>query len=458
MESTTEKSFKDLNLKEELINALKKQGITVPTKVQEAVTPCFMNKEDIIVQSETGSGKTLAYLLPMFMMIDEGLRSTQFIILAPTHELAVQVNKQAELLAENSGLNIRSALIIGGANLARQLEKLKYKPQIVVGSTGRILDLIKKKKIYAHTVKAIVLDEGDRMLDELNIDDVKAVIKTTLKERQIAVFSASISDKTVGVCNEIMKEPKVLAVSEKDSMPRNIEHMFITCQRRDKINYIRKIVAGEKVEKAIVFINNQENIEVTVEKLNYHNIKAVGLYGAAYKSERQQAMAAFREGRANVLVASDIGARGLDIPGVTHIINLDIPEEPVYYLHRAGRTGRMNNTGKVISLVTLGEKKWLNKYERVYNIKMIQKDMSYGNIVDISETAVNEPTEKEKTKKEPEIKKEPKKEKPKSKIQAKPKETKKDSRKDSKKDSKENLGFFAKKAEKLAQKEKNRNK
>ena len=373
-----DKEFKALGIKEELIGALDKQGITVPSMVQADVIPLFLDGKDLIIQSETGSGKTLSYLLPIFSMVDTSLRSTQFIILTPTHELAVQVHKQAEFLSDNTDGSVRSALIIGGANISRQIDKLKEKPQIVIGSTGRILDLIKKKKISAHTVKAIILDEGDRMLDDLNIDDVKSVIKTTLKQRQIVVLSASIGEKTISACNEIMKEPCLLQVTEANSMPENIEHYYILCDRREKINYIRKIVHGQNVKKTIVFINNQENIEVTVDKLNYHGLKAVGIYGAAHKSERRQAMDAFRDGKAEILVSSDIGARGLDIPGVTHIINLDIPEEPVYYLHRAGRTGRMMSKGIVISLATFGEKKWLMKYEKAYNIKLIQKDMSFA--------------------------------------------------------------------------------
>ena len=279
------------------------------------------------------------------------------------------------------------------------------------------------------------------MLDDLNIDDVKSVIKTTLKQRQIVVLSASIGEKTISACKEIMKEPCVLQVTEANSMPENIEHYYILCDRREKINYIRKIVHGQNVKKTIVFINNQENIEVTVDKLNYHGLKAVGIYGAAHKSERRQAMDAFRDGKAEILVSSDIGARGLDIPGVTHIINLDIPEEPVYYLHRAGRTGRMMAKGIVISLATFGEKKWLMKYEKAYNIKLIQKDMSFGNLIDTNKKIEIS------AKKEYERK---------SRGNNKITVNKKD--KDNKKDIKQDQGFFARKAEKKAQKQKNNNK
>lgn len=376
------KDFKSIGLEEDLCIGLEKQGILMPTSVQEMIFQAFCQKKDLLVQSETGSGKTLAYLLPVFTMVDETLRSAQILILAPTHELAAQVYRQAQLLAENSNRPIRCALIIGGANIVRQIEKLKEKPQIIVGSAGRILDLIKRRKIAAHTVQTIVIDEADRLLDDMNLDYVKAVIKTTLRERQIVAFSASMSFRAQEVARSFMKDPQLMSVSKKEKMPDTIEHCFIVCDRRDKISMIRKIIAGQKPKKTIIFINNPENIEVTVEKLNHHGLRATGIYGLATKLERRKAMDDFREGRADILVSSDISARGLDIPGVTCVINLDIPEEPVHYLHRVGRTGRGGETGIAVSLVTISEKRWLTKYEKVYGIHLVQKEMSYGKLTD----------------------------------------------------------------------------
>lgn len=376
-------SFTEIGISDELTEGLRKQGIEMPTDIQMKVIPEIMQGTDVIAKSETGSGKTLAYLLPIFMRVDTKLRSTQAIIVTPTHELAVQVNKQAQVLAENSGVDVRSALIIGGASITRQLDKLKEKPQIVIGSAGRILDLIKKKKIQAHTCKTIVIDEADRMLDNLNINDVKAVVKTTLaSERQIVLLSASINEATKKAAAQIMSEPKVVE-KEKGILPENIEHYFIMAEARDKIVVLRKIMAGLNPEHVIVFINNPNNIETMVEKLNFHGLKADGIYGTAHKNDRKNAMGSFREGRINILVASDIGARGLDFDGVEIVVNLDISEEPVYYQHRAGRTGRNGASGMVISVVTDFEKKWLNRYEREFDIKFSEKVMSYGKLEDI---------------------------------------------------------------------------
>ena len=280
------------------------------------------------------------------------------------------------------------ALIIGTARLQRQVERLREKPPIVVGSTGRILDLIKRKKIQAHLVKTIVLDEGDRLLEDGNFAAVQAVIKTTLRDRQLVLLSASVGGETQQRAKEIMKEDALFleGASQVGQVPDTISHYFILTAPREKFLMLRKVLAGEKPKKAMVFLNNPENIEVTVDKLNYHGIKAAGIYGQVGKLDRKTALDDFREGRVQVLVASDIGARGLDIPDVTHVINLDIPEDPTHYLHRAGRCGRQGQTGCAISIVTPYERRWIHKYEKVWGLRFAQKDMVYGKLTDSTKT------------------------------------------------------------------------
>ena len=388
--------FKDLNINENICEALKKQDITEPTEIQENLIPAMIEGKDIIAKSQTGSGKTLSYLVPIFMKIDTSIRGTQVIILTPTHELASQVHRQAELLNKNAGTDIKSVLIIGGANIVRQIEKLKEKPQIVIGSAGRILDLIKKRKIQAHLVKTIVIDEADRMLDRLNIDGVKDVVKTTLKDsRQTVVLSASMNKATLKAAEGIMHEPVI--IKGKEEVPEKIKHYYIACEKRDKIVTVRKIMAGLKPNKVMLFINDTFEIEEMVEKLNYHGLNAVGIYGAAKKRERLKAINDFREGRSNMLVSSDITARGMDFENVDIVINIDIPEEPVFYQHRAGRTGRGNKGGTVISLISGAEKKWINKYENTFGIKIEQKEMSYGKL----QTPVKKPVSEIKSKPKP---------------------------------------------------------
>lgn len=471
--------FAQLGLSDIWIEALEKQGIEAPTEIQQQMLPAILSGRDVIGRSETGSGKTLAYLLPILERLDLELRGTQAIILTPTHELAAQVCRQAELLQENAGVEIGCALLIGAAGIGRQMERLKAKPRIVVGSCGRILDLIRKKKIPAHLVKTIVLDEGDRLLEDGNLADVEAIVKTTLKERQLVLLSASVPAETKERAARLMK-PDFMELEAKSGgiVPQGISHLYILSAPREKFVNLRKILAGEKPEKAMVFLNNPENIEVTVDKLCYHGIKAAGIYGKASKLDRKNALEDFREGRVNVLVASDIGSRGLDIAGVTHIINLDVPEEPTHYLHRAGRCGRKGAAGTAITLVTPYERRWVHKYEKAWGLQFLQKEMSYGKLVDSQKTKKDilkprkpkKPMIEEKWADDEDwgdfseweiITEEKPMEKPKKKQERraapkKPAQSGKKGKKTPK--AEEEMGFFARKAKKLAEKEANRQK
>jgi superfamily II DNA/RNA helicase len=382
-EKTMTDSFDKLGLNSGLIEGLKKQGIEEPTPVQLRAIPMALENRDVIGESQTGSGKTLAYLLPIFQRIDPVKRENQALILAPTHELVMQIDKQIKLLSENSGADVTSTAIIGDVNVERQIVKLREKPHIIVGSTGRILELIKKKKISAHTIKTIVIDEGDRMLDQYNISGVKDVIKTTMRDRQLMVFSATIDERTLNTARELMKEPEVIRIEETKTVNPNITHMYFIVEQRDKIEMLRKLVASIKPERAIVFINKSEEIEMTTMKLQYHKLKAFGIHGSATKEERKKAMEDFRNGNIQLLVASDIAARGLDIEGVTHIFNLDVPQDSRDYLHRAGRTGRVDKPGTAVSIVTQQELPLIRKYERDFNIHIEAKDIYMGNIVDL---------------------------------------------------------------------------
>lgn len=375
-------SFEDLHINNNIVSGLKKQNITAPTPIQEKVIPLALENKDVIGESQTGSGKTLAYLLPLFQKVDSSKREMQAVILAPTHELAMQIEHEITLLAENSEIAVRSAAVIGEANINRQIEKLKEKPHIIVGSSGRVLELIKRKKLSAHTIKTIVIDEGDKLLDKNNLQTVKDIIKTTLKERQLMVFSASISQQTANIAKELMKDAVVVKVNNKQTINSNINHMYFETEQRDKFILLRKLLAAIDPEKAIIFINKTEETEITTSKLQYHHFNVYGLYGNAPKEERKKAIESFRSGKIQLLVASDIAARGLDIKGVTHIFNLDLPEDLTEYLHRSGRTGRVNESGTSISIVTAREVSAIKKLEREFNISIQKKDIYKGNIVD----------------------------------------------------------------------------
>ena len=346
-------TFNELNLDSNIIEGLNKQGITKPTAIQaEAIGPALENK-DIIGEAFTGSGKTLAYLLPLFHKIDISKREMQAIILAPTHELALQIEAQIKLLAQNSNSSVTSFSVIGDVNINNQIKKLKeIKPHIIVGSTGRILDLIRKKKITAHTIKTIVIDEADNLLDPKRSQITKDIIKTTMRDRQLMVFSASIKPETLLTAERLMKEPVIIKSDEKPEINPNIKHMLFVCDRRDKFETLRKILVAVKPKKAIVFVNNNEDIEMTTAKLNFHSKDCFAMSGHISKEDRKLAIESFRKGSIKILVSSDVTARGLDVEGVTHVFHLDLPLKLNEYLHRSGRTARGNNIGVSIAIAT----------------------------------------------------------------------------------------------------------
>lgn len=375
-------TFDALNLKPSLVKALEAEKIVKPTEIQRKVLPSAFENKDIIAQSETGTGKTLAYLLPLYHKLNATAKEMQALILVPTHELAIQVQRQIERLSLNSEVKLTSTPIIGNVNIDRQIDKLKEKPHIIVGSPGRILELIKKKKLSAHTIKTIIIDEADRLMDDSNLEIVKSVIKSTLKERQLMIFSASISKETIAKAKEIMKEPEIIRAEDKLTVPDTIEHIYLVTEQRDKIEVLRKLIRMMEPKKAVAFVNQSDEVETVTAKLNYHGLKAESIHGTNFKLDRKKTMEDFRSGRLQLLVASDIAARGLQIEGITHIFNMSIPEEAKDYLHRAGRTGRNGNTGLSISIITERELPLIKMYEKSLNITIAFKDMYMGKLVD----------------------------------------------------------------------------
>lgn len=375
-------SFEQIGLDKKLVAGLAKAAITIPTPVQAAVIPEVLQGRDVIGHSATGTGKTLAYLLPLFQKIESGKREVQAVVLAPTHELVMQIFRQAELLAQNSGIPVAAAAIIGEVNIARQIDKLKEKPHLLIGSAGRLLELIQKRKINAQTIKTIVLDEADRLLDETNRAAVAAVIKTTQKDRQLLLFSATIPQETLAAAAQWLREPVHAAIRNDSPLPSGIAHMYFLAEARDKVVVLRKLLAGIQPERALVFVNTAPAIAETVAKLNFHGVAAAGLHGSANKAERQAALQDYRDGRVRILVASDLAARGLDIDGVENVINLDLPETAQAYLHRAGRTGRAGADGRVFSIVDKAEARRIPSLRKSLRISIAEKHLSYGEIVD----------------------------------------------------------------------------
>jgi ATP-dependent RNA helicase DeaD len=372
--------FKSLNIREQFITALEKQAITIPTTIQmSAIGPALENK-DLIAEAVTGSGKTLAYVLPAFERIDVNSNDLHTLILAPTHELVVQISSVIRDFAKASDYPIRTVSIMGNVNIKRQLDNLKNKPHIIVGTTGRVHELIKLKKIKAHLVKTIVIDEADKLLSPHSIQGVMAVIKTTLRERQILAFSASISKDDIEKASSFMKDPIIIRLA-KEKINTAIEHIYVTSTRRDKINVLRKVIHATKPTKAIVFLNKNELIQEVTDRLNYHKITSVCIFGNASKSDRKKALDAFKGDKATIIVASDLVARGLDLQGMSHVINMDIPGDLNEYIHRVGRTGRAGEKGTAISIITDNEKQFLKKIEKINGITIEPRELQEGHLV-----------------------------------------------------------------------------
>jgi len=351
----------------EIAAVLKARGIVEPTVIQQKAIPLMLEDKDVIARSNTGTGKTLAYLIPAFMKVDVSLNAVQAVVIAPTRELAAQVCNEAKKLANGLGNGLKSMAVLGGVNISRQIEMLKDKPQIIVGQAARILELVEKKKLSVHNCKLIVLDEADRLLDREGLADVLALVKKTQRDRQIAMFSASLPVRAVDAGKELMKQPVMVIAEATATIPKHIEHAYMPSAQRDKIKVLRRIL-HERKGKALIFVNNPYTIEDISERLNYHGIKCKALHGSKDGQGRREAIAAFKAGAVRVLVASDVAARGLDVENLTLIINLDAPERTSDYQHRAGRAGRAGEQSQVVTIVTPYENRFLKTYEKSYGI------------------------------------------------------------------------------------------
>lgn len=357
-----------------------KAGFVRPTSIQSYAIPAILDKKDIIAQSPTGTGKTLAYLLPVLHAIDSEKLYVQAVILASSQELVMQILSEIQKWSEGSG--IRSASFIGGANMKRQLEKLKKHPHIVAGTPGRILELIKQKKLKMHEVKTVVLDEGDQLLVPEHTDTIKQIIKSTLSDRQVVLFSATLPEHTVKLAQELTDGAEMISVEKDETIEAaKVEHIYFQSEARDKIKLLEKISRLPSV-KALVFVKDIGNLTVLSEKLAYKEIKTSVLHSDLNKMERQKSLRLFRQEKTPMLLATDVAARGLDIQGITHVVHFDFPKDLNQYVHRSGRTGRFGAAGTVLSLVTEREERELKKYARELGIEVEIKRFHSGNIVD----------------------------------------------------------------------------
>jgi len=373
-------AFEHLQISPRLTGVLREAGITAPTPVQEKAIPAILEGRDAIVQSRTGTGKTLAYLLPVLQRIEPASKAVQAVVLVPTHELGMQIIAEIGRFAEATG--IRSQPLIGGASLSRQVDRLKLHPQLVVGTPGRVLELIRMRKLSMHHVRTIVVDEADQVFDLGSTGEVEAVLGSALRDRQILFFSATVPQALEEVSRRWMRDPRRIEVQPGNWAAETVEHVYFVCEERDKLDMLRRIVRLYEPRSAIVFINEVDDIAEAVAKMKYAGLPIEALYGEAGKQERARVMKSFREGRFQLLLATDIAARGLDIPGLPMVIHLDPAADADHYVHRTGRTGRMGRSGTAVSIVTPGQQFILEKFARALGIEFRRKFMYQGKLLD----------------------------------------------------------------------------
>ena len=373
-------TFADLAVPADLVAALAKQQITEPTAIQVAALPVLLAGKDAYLHAETGTGKTLGYLLPIFTRLDAALAATQVIIVAPTHELAIQIQRQCTDLAQNAGWPVRTLLMIGGTSMDRQLDKLKKKPHVVVGSHGRIRELLGMGKLKSSGIRCIVIDEADRLMGAESLPAIRAIIEAVPRGRQL-VFASATEERESAKAIAALAPDLVMLQTGLASVNENIEHLYLVCEARDKPELLRKLLHALRPDRAMVFVHRNETAADVAAKLAHHKILVADLHAASDKWARKQAMDAFRSAEVRVLLASDVAARGLDIKDVTHIFNLDVPTLSKAYLHRVGRTGRAGAKGLAVTLMTSDEVRLVNRYESELGIAMRHMRLREGRVI-----------------------------------------------------------------------------
>lgn len=347
------KSFNELGLSPQVMRGIDELGFTELFPIQAEAIPSLLEGRDVIGQAQTGTGKTAAFGVPMIERLDANSNRVQGLVLAPTRELAVQVADHMSKYAKYAGFRVLA--VYGGASIERQVWSLQRGIHIVVGTPGRIIDLMKRGVLNLSYVKILVLDEADRMLDMGFIDDIDYILRRVPTTRQTSLFSATIDGNVRRVCNRYMRNPEEILVSKDEIALEQINQYYVVVNPANKFETLCNILKEKQVERAIIFCRTRTGTSKIAGGLSRRGYDADALHAGFTQSQRDAVTNAFRQGRLQLLVATDVAARGLDIQGITHIINYDVPNEAPTYFHRIGRTARMGGEGTAITLVGYGE-------------------------------------------------------------------------------------------------------
>lgn len=357
------KSFKSLGVCDELIQALQKQGIKEPTPIQEQSIPVVFKGNDVIAKAQTGTGKTLAFLLPILQRVHTDVHQEQVLIIAPTRELIKQISDEAKEIG--SILNVDILPLIGGKTIEAQLQQLGRRPQVILGTPGRLLDHAKRGSLHLDCIRRVVLDEADQMLHMGFLPDIENLIGQTDANRQLLLFSATIPDKIRNLAKAYMSKPVSVTAEGKHITLESIDQRVYMMNPEEKTQRLIKMIEDDNPFLAIVFCNKREGAIRLSYELTAAGLNIAEMHGDLTQGRRTQILRDFAKAKTQILVATDIAARGIDIEGITHVYNYDVPRDVDYYIHRIGRTGRAGNSGVAVTFATPQDESWLRRIERV---------------------------------------------------------------------------------------------
>lgn len=379
MENNTFRSF---DMDSNLLEVVEKLKFKKPTEIQEKVIPAILDGKSVIGQSQTGSGKTHAYLLPLFNQIETEQREVQFVITSPTRELAMQIYEEVRKIIQYAGKEGEwtSKLLIGGTDKQKDVEKLKNPPHIIVGTPGRILDLVKSEALSIYSAKSFVVDEADLMLDLGFIEDVDQLLVRSKKEIQLLVFSATIPERLQHFFKKYLENPLFVKIDSHFS-PETMEHLFIDVKHRRPADVIINISKVIQPYLALIFTNGKKEADEMAEYLSSAGLNAGLIHGGLTPRERKRVLKEIQNLKYQYVVATDLASRGIDIPGVSHVINAELPKEEPFYIHRVGRTARAGLEGTAISLYTEADIPLIQKLEE-RGLNFIYTDIKDGSFVE----------------------------------------------------------------------------
>jgi superfamily II DNA/RNA helicase len=369
------KQFQDLGLSQELLNQLSKQKIQEPTPIQSLTIAHILAGRDLMAEAQTGTGKTLAFLLPIFQRFDGTNPHIQGLILSPTRELAIQITEEAKKLAE--GTDIEILAVYGGQDIQKQLKKLKRQVSLVIATPGRLLDHLHRETIDLTHLSTLVLDEADQMLYIGFQNEIEMILKRTNKDKQLLCFSATLDSKVKKIAYKFMKDPLEITAEKESVTLDTIDQEVILSSDRWKQEALFAVLDRTNPFLGIIFCRTRRRADALEAAMTKHGYLCNKLHGSMTQNARQRVMKGFRQARYQYLIATDVAARGLDISGVSHIYNYDIPESPESYIHRIGRTGRMGDSGTAFTFVAPKDQRLLAEIEKLIEMKIPKSEHNH---------------------------------------------------------------------------------